>query len=161
MMINNEMVKSNEYQEVNVPNPFVMDENENFIAELSTRSTSFCSLSAETPEEKAKLFRVMNNPEKRLADCINMTIYVKDLFCEVVKCKNQETGETITCPRIVVVDKDGVGYQAVSLGVFSAFKKLIAIFGPPTWESPLPIKVMQTTKGARKLLTFDVGFESK
>lgn len=159
MMINNEMVKSNEYQEVNVPNPFVMDENENFIAELSTRSTSFCSLSAETPEEKAKLFRVMNNPEKRLGDCINMTIYVKDLFCEVVKCKNQETGETTTCPRIVVVDKDGVGYQAVSLGVFSAFKKLIAIFGPPTWESPLPIKVMQTTKGARKLLTFDVNFE--
>lgn len=159
MMINNEMVKSNEYQEVNVPNPFVMDENENFIAELSTRSTSFCSLSAETPEEKAKLFRVMNHPEKRLGDCINMTIYVKDLFCEVVKCKNQETGETTTCPRIVVVDKDGVGYQAVSLGVFSAFKKLIAIFGPPTWESPLPIKVMQTTKGARKLLTFDVNFE--
>ena len=158
MMINNEMVKSNEYQEVNVPNPFVMDENENFIAELSTRSTSFCSLSAETPEEKANLFRVMNNPEKRLGDCINMTIYVKDLFCEVVKCKNQETGETTTCPRIVVVDKDGVGYQAVSLGVFSAFKKLIAIFGPPTWESPLPIKVMQTTKGARKLLTFDVNF---
>lgn len=133
-----------------------MEENSNFVADLTTATNVFCSFKAETPEAKAKLFSAMNNPEKRIGDCINEVIYAKDLYCETVECTNQETGEVTTCPRIVVIDKDGVGYQAVSLGVFSAFKKLIAVYGAPTWETPLPLKVIQINRGTRKMLTFNV-----
>lgn len=136
-----------------------MDDNQNFIADLTSRQTTFCSLTANTPKEKAMLFKAMNNPEKRVGDCINMTINAKDLFCEVVNCVNQQTGEVETCPRIVIIDDKGVGYQAVSLGVFSAIKKIIQVFGMPTWETPLPLVVKQITKGDRKLLTFDVDFK--
>lgn len=136
-----------------------MDDNKDFIADLSNRSTTFCSMVANTPKEKAMLFKAMNNPEKRLGDCINMTIQAKDMFCEVVTCINQQTGEKQDCPRIVIIDKDGIGYQAVSLGVYSAVKKIFSVFGLPTWEEPLPLTVKQITKGDRKLLTFDVDYK--
>ena len=139
--------------------PVTMDDNRNFIADLTSRQTTFCSLVANTPVEKAMLFKAMNNPEKRVGDCINMTINAKDLFCEVVNCINQQTGEMQTCPRIVIIDDKGVGYQAVSLGVYSAIKKIIQVFGAPTWAEPLPLVVKQITKGERKLLTFDVDFK--
>lgn len=137
-------------------NLVVFDEGEKMIADLNSASNSWTSFRAETPEQKAALFAVMNNPEKRISDCINMTLYIKDLYIESVQCTNPDTGEVKTCPRIVAIDKDGVGYQAVSMGVYGAFRKLIQIYGAPTWEKPIPIKVRQITRGARSMLTFDI-----
>lgn len=136
----------------------VMDEDERFIMDLtSERKTQFCSMIPKNENEEVVLFNAMNNPEKRLGDCINMTINVKHVFCEVVTCVNRETGETNMCPRIVLIDTDGVGYQAVSLGVFSALKKVFAIKGNPTnWKKPVKLQVVQLTKGDRKILTFNM-----
>lgn len=127
------------------------------VSELTAPTgSSYCSMKAETPQEKAKLFAAMNNPEFRIADKINETIQAKDIFVEVVTVKNPETDEDTQAPRLVIIDKDGHGYQAVSLGLYSALKKLIAIFGAPTWETPLPLKIRQVKKGKNSLLTFDV-----
>jgi hypothetical protein len=134
-----------------------MEENSKFVADLQGNSvTMFCSFKPSTPKQKAQLFKAMNNPDKRIADCINMEINVKDVFCETVNCTNRETGELQECPRIVLIDDKGVGYQCVSLGMFSALKKVMAVFGTPTWETPVKLKIVQITKGERKLLTFDV-----
>lgn len=136
----------------------VMDEDERFIMDLTAeRKTQFCSMVPKNEDEEIVLFNAMNNPEKRIGDCINMEINVKHVFCEVVTCVNRETGETNMCPRIVLIDTDGVGYQAVSLGVFSALKKIIAIKGSPTtWKKPVKLQVIQITKGDRKILTFNM-----
>lgn len=136
----------------------VMDEDERFIMDLTAeRKTQFCSMNPKNEDEEVILFNAMNNPDKRIGDCINMTINVKHVFCEVVTCVNRETGESNLCPRIVLIDTDGVGYQAVSLGVFSALKKIFAIKGnPTTWEKPVKLQVVQITKGDRKLLTFNM-----
>lgn len=136
----------------------VMDEDERFIMDLTAeRKTQFCSMIPKNEDEEVVLFNAMNNPEKRIGDCINMTINVKHVFCEVVTCVNRETGESNLCPRIVLIDTDGVGYQAVSLGVFSALKKIIAIKGnPTTWKKPVKLQIVQITKGDRKLLTFNM-----
>lgn len=124
--------------------------------DMTSAQLSFSSLRAETDEEKANLFNAINNPEKRLADCINMTIKAKDLYIEVVNCTNEETGEVTACPRIVIIDEKGVAYQAVSLGIYSALKKVIQIFGAPTWEKPIALAVKQVTKGTRKMLTLNI-----
>lgn len=129
-----------------------------FADELQERNVMFCSMQANTQKEKATLFRAMNNPEKRIGDCINMQIKIKDVFCETVTCNNEQTGDTDYVPRVVLIDDKGVAYQAVSMGVFSALKKLIQVFGPPTWEEPIPVTVKQISKGSRQLLTFDVQF---
>lgn len=124
--------------------------------DMTTAQTQFCSMTASTDEDKAKLFNAMNNPDKRLADCINMKIKAKDLYIEVVNCTNEETGEITACPRIVIIDEKGVSYQAVSIGIYSALKKVIQVFGTPTWEKPVSLEVKQVTKGTRKMLTLNV-----
>lgn len=137
-------------------NNVFMDEGYSIAVDLTSAQTQFCSMTAKTPEEKAKLFNAMNNPDKRIGDCINMVINAKDLYVEVVNCTNEETGEVTACPRIVIIDDKGVGYQAVSVGIFSALKKVIQVFGAPTWETPVKLKVQQITKGSRKMLTLNV-----
>ena len=63
----------------------VMDEDERFIMDLTAeRKTQFCSMIPKNEDEEVILFNAMNNPEKRIGDCINMTINVKHVFCEVV-----------------------------------------------------------------------------
>lgn len=130
---------------------------ENMILDLTTRQTQYCSVVAQTDEEKALLFNATNNTAHRLSDCINMVISVKDVFVEVVNCTNQETGEVTPCPRIVLINEKGEGYQCVSLGIFSALKKLFAIYGEPKdWSKPIKLEVKQVTKGERKMLTLNI-----
>lgn len=139
-------------------NTVVMDDDEKMVADLTTRRVSYCSLTAETAEEKTTLYNAMNNPQNRVKDCINETIALKDVFVEVVHCVNRETGESVAAPRVVFIDDNGIGYQCVSTGVFSALKKLFAVFGEPrTWEKPVNIKIKQLNRGTDKsILTFDV-----
>lgn len=146
------MMNQNESTAVTVYN----EDGFNLVADMTTAKTQFCSMVAKTNEEKAKLFNAMNNPDKRLADCINMEIKAKDLYVEVVNCTNEETGEVTACPRMVIIDVDGVSYQAVSVGIYSALKKMIQIYGAPTWTQPVRMRVKQITKGTRKMLTLDV-----
>lgn len=131
-----------------------------FIGELTSRTEMFCSMTPKDDKEKAQLFNAMNNPEKRLGDEINMTIKAKDLYCEVVQVNHvdEATGEfqQQTLPRIVIIDDKGVGHQCVSIGIYSAMQKLIAMFGPPTWEKPIELKVKQISKGDRKMLTLEI-----
>lgn len=132
------------------------DEGFNVVVDMTSAQTQFCSMTATTHEEKAAMFNAMNNPDKRLSDCINMQIKAKDLYIEIVNCTNEETGETNACPRIVIIDEKGVSYQAVSIGIYSALKKAIQVFGAPTWETPVTLEVKQVTKGNKKMLTLNV-----
>ena len=118
----------------------------------------FCSAAMDTAEEKAKWFAATNAPDKKVADCINETISVKDLYIEFVDCMNQETGElSENVPRIILMDDKGVSYAATSFVLFNALKRLINFYGMPNqWEKPLKIKFKQINKGAKRLLTLDV-----
>lgn len=129
---------------------------QDFIADLTSKTVAFCSMNAENPESKMQLYKAMNNPDKRIGDCVNMKINARDVYCEVVNITNRETGEVTQAPRTVIIDVDGVSYQAVSMGVFSAMKKLFQVFGVPTWKDGLPLVVKQINKNDRRLLTFDV-----
>lgn len=144
--------------ENNAPAVMTSDEDNRFIVDLTTRTTSYCSMTADTPESKATLYNAMNNPEKRIKDCINEVISIKDVFVEVVTLHNDETGEVTTAPRTVIIDENGVGYQAVSMGIFSALKKLFQVYGEPfNWEYPVKVKVRQISRSANKnILTFDI-----
>ena len=136
------------------------DEDSRYIAQLKSNQAPFyCSMKTESQEEKARFYNLMNNPEKRVKDMIGKIIQVKDVFVEPVEMTNQETGEVTQAPRIVLIDDKGIGYQAVSIGIFSAIKKLFGVFGTPdTWKKPIPLEVQQISKGIRNILTFKVLF---
>lgn len=132
-------------------------EENGFVGEITKRTQSYCSVTATTTAEKAELFNAMNAPQKRVAECINEVIAVKDIFVETVSLTNRETGEVQECPRIVLIDDKKVAYQAVSLGLFGGLKKLFSIYGLPTeWTEPVKIKVKQITKGEKKILSFEI-----
>ena len=122
-----------------------------FIADLTTAETAYCSLAPETPEEKARLFNAINQPSSRLSDMIGKEIEVSDVFCEVVQLISQSTGEVTKAPRIILFDKNGNSYSCVSIGIFGSLKKIFTIFGEPsTWPAPLKFEVKQIERGGGK-----------
>lgn len=123
-------------------------------------SATYSSLKAGTLKEKAALFNAMSNPNHKVGDYINRSIRVKDVYVEVIELNDEDTGETIQAPRVVLIDTDGDSYQAVSKGVFSALSRAIKVFGEPTWDDGLPIIVRQLSLGKNQMLTFDVDFDT-
>lgn len=159
--VNNDGVVENEFSLSTPAQVAEQVDGVDYIVDLTSRQTSYCSMVADNEDDQAVLFNAMNNPAKRLSDCINEVIRVKHVFVEVVTCEKKDangnpTGVKDRCPRIVLIDDHGVGYQCVSIGVFSALKKLFQVYGEPMqWKSSIPLKVVQVTKGERKMLTLN------
>lgn len=119
---------------------------------------AFCSVKAETMEDKALVFNAANNPQHKVADFINKKIMLRDVYAETLEMLNWETGELEKAPRIVLIDDKGEAYECVSVGMFSSLKKLIATFGEPTWEPAIPVVVQQEKVAKGSMLTLSVRF---
>lgn len=146
--------------ELNVNNLAVVEQT--LVTDLENQTKAFyTSMKGDTVEEKSKLFNAMNNPDKRISDMIGKIINVKDVFVEEVRFADEETGEITYAPRIVVIDTNGESYQAVSVGVMSAFKKLFQLFGQPTWTDGIPLEVKQVKNGKNNILTFAIPMKNK
>lgn len=143
-MENKELVKYNE-------------EGTNFIVNLKSASTSYCSLNANTQKEKEHLFNIISSPTDRIANIINEIIELKDIYVETVELTNEETEQISFAPRTILIDKNGKSFECVSIGIFSALKKLFQIFGEPCiWEKPIKIKIKQIQRGTKSILTFSI-----
>jgi hypothetical protein len=151
----NEVNQEVEVQEVQT-NKMVMVADDSLGLMEGVNLGSFYSINPQTKEEKVAVFNALNNPDERLADHINNTIDVKDVLVEIVELVQDATGELVKAPRIIMIDDKGKSYQCVSVGVFSALKKLFMLFGTPTWEDPLKIKVKQVSKKEKKMLTIEL-----
>lgn len=137
-----------------------LSDEEKIIAAFSgEHSLSYCSWVPETEEDQIKLFNATNNPEYRVSDFINKEIEVRHVYCEPVKFTDEETGDITFAPRIVLIDPEGNGYQAVSIGVFNSINRLInstkneKVHGPEDWEKPIKISIRQTMKGSKQILS--------
>lgn len=116
---------------------------------------AYCSMTAETMEQRKILYNAANNPDHRLSEMIGQSITVKDIYVEAVQLLNTETGEVQTAPRCVLITPEGESYACVSSGVLGAIKKLFAVFGQPCeWPEPLAVTVKQIDKGnGKRILT--------
>lgn len=129
---------------------------ENLILDLtSERRTTYCSIIPKSEKEETALFNGVNNPDKRLREFVNMPLEITNVYVEVVNTTNKTTGEVLQSPRIILFDKDGVSYTAVSLGVYGALKKLFSFKGTPDkWNGPITIIPKTVSKGEYNILTF-------
>ena len=82
------------------------------------------------------------------------------MYVELIDLEDEDTHESVTAPRIVLVDTAGETYQAVSKGIFNALTRLIQTFGEPTWEEGLPLLVRQISLGKNQMLTLEVDVDS-
>ena len=113
-------------------------------------SKGFCTMQAVDKKAKATLFNATGNPEK-VTSMIGKTIDLLHFYVEVIQVVSEQTGELCNVPRVVLIDKSGKGYQAVSIGMYNAIKRIVSMYGlPETWDEPLTVEVQQIeTKNGR------------
>lgn len=127
------------------------------IKELSQpESNAFCSIKEDSLEAKKLVYNASNNPTHKIDGYINKEIALKDVFVEIIEVANENTRELEQAPRIVLIDDKGESYQCVSTGIFGSLKKLMAIFGEPTWEEPIHVVVKQVKVKRGTMLTLEV-----
>lgn len=117
---------------------------------------SYSSISTDSAEGKARLYNAASNPTHKLKDNVNTRILMRDVVVELAVVNNED-GEQVPAPRVVIIDDDGDSYASVSVGLYNSLKRLFALFGTPDmWDAPLPIipKLVSTKKG--QVLTLEV-----
>lgn len=115
---------------------------------------SYCSIKGDSREALVAMYNAINSPDHKLSDFVGKKLNIKDISIERVENMNDETGEMVANARVVLIDDNGESYTCVSSGIYSAIKKLVAVFGEPTWEPALPVEVQNlSTKKGRKTMT--------
>lgn len=129
--------------------------NEIMIASANTDERVYCSMRAETVEQKKLLYNATASPNYRLKDFINQIVKIKDLYMEMVQVADED-GTVSDVPRCILIDVDNMTYAATSYGIYNAICRLVKVFGQPTWENGVAVKVKQVTLGKDKnILTFE------
>ena len=115
---------------------------------------SYCSIKGDTREAKVAMYNAINSPDHKLSDFVGKKLNIKDISIERVENPSDETGEMVANARVVLIDENGESYTCVSSGIYSAIKKLVSVFGEPTWEPALPVEIQNlSTKRGRKTMT--------
>ena len=102
----------------------------------------YCSISANTLDEKKKLFNALEECDVLLNDCVGEEIRVKDVYVEEKQIVDESTGEIKPKFRTILFDENGKTYATGSYGVYNAVAKITLVFGLPSeWEEPITVKV--------------------
>lgn len=74
-------------------------------------------------------------------------------YVHPVDIVDEKTGEVVTCPRVVLIDKDGTAVQFVSHGVYQSLRVILQYIGFGQLSEPrrVAIKQKSTRKGRRIL----------
>lgn len=133
-------------------------ENQNALTLFSqSASDVFSSKEVKTVEDKKALFNALETCDCLLNDCVNKEITIKDVYCEKTQVADEETGEVKPKYRTILFDIDGKTYATGSYGIYNVIKKLIAIYGLPTWEDGLTVKVIkQKVKDGKSKLSLTI-----
>ena len=109
----------------------------------------YCSVKANTREDKVKLFNALENADLRLNDCVGQQIAIKDVYVErYTKLEGEEEKVKF---RTILFGEDGKTYVTASYGVYSCISKIFRTFGTPdTWTEPLKVKVDKRNIGDGK-----------
>lgn len=117
---------------------------------------TYCSVKAETMEEKKKLYNALESCDIVLNDIVGQTIKVKDVYIQEFPRTNKETGEPMSNGhRVILFDEEGKSYVTASNYFFVSLAKLLNAFGEPnTWKEPLAIEITKrATKGGNQCLS--------
>ena len=111
---------------------------------------TYCSKVVQKEEDKKELFNALETCDALLNDCVGQEINIKDVYCEEREVADEETGELKKKYRTILFDVSGQTYATGSYGIFNIMKKLFAIYGMPTWENGVKVKVAKRPIGNGK-----------
>lgn len=119
--------------------------------------TMICSIVNDGDRDaQSRIFNAMNDPDHRIADFINKEISVQDVLIEIRDILNDETGEIVKVPRVVLISPDGTSYQATSVGIFGSVKNAFHAFGNAPWNPALTFTIKQKPVKNGSMLTASV-----
>lgn len=123
----------------------------NEIIRITDETPAYCSMTAESREEKAFLYNTTQNADKKISDFINQKIQFINVFMEQVEIEDDETGETRKGVRTILITPEGEGIAATSNGIARSLYSLFQVFGTPdTWEGEIMeviVRQVETKKG--------------
>jgi hypothetical protein len=114
------------------------------------------SLDLQLPNNRVKLLNALQDCDGKLTELVNVPIKVTDYVAHEVDLTSKETGEIVTCTRLVLIDVDGSTYQCVSSTLLRSIQTVAYAFGPPPWNPPLEMTVKTRRNGERSIYWFDV-----
>lgn len=114
----------------------------------------FSSIKSDSRKSAVKVYNAINSSENPLADHRGEVLHITDMVAHAITLQDEVTGQDVEALRVVLVDKDGKAYHAISQGVVSSIQKIIGIVGSAPWtDEPLeivPVEV-KTRKGFKTL----------
>lgn len=140
-MENNSIVPTNQNQEMSL---------------IQGNNRTYCSVKAETNEEKKKLYNALESCDILINDIVGQKIKVKDVYIQEFPRTNKDTGEPMTNGhRVILFDEAGKTYVTASNYFFISLIKVLNAFGDPqTWDAPLEIEITKRpTKGGNNCLS--------
>lgn len=125
----------------------------------SNNKEMFCTMNLEEKENMVALYNSLQECDVKLNDIKGSTIEIKDVFVEKKEVaerdektgellRDEETDEVITKTRFrtILFGVDGKTYVSAAYGVYNSLRQIIPIFGNPSKDNPIKVKV-----GTRKL----------
>lgn len=113
----------------------------------------YVSFVAETPQEKIMMFNAINKCDSDLTEHVNEIIKIKDVIAHKVTLTDMNTKKPMQVSRLVIIDTDNKTYQSFSEGIVSSISRLMSIFGQPTWEDGIAVKIVPV-KTKNKFTTY-------
>lgn len=111
---------------------------------------TYCSKVVQKEEDKKDLFNALETCDALLNDCVGQEINIKDVYCEEREVTDEDTGEIKKKYRTILFDVSGQTYATGSYGIFNIMRKLFTIYGMPTWENGVKVKVSKRPIGNGK-----------
>lgn len=112
----------------------------------------YCSIQNDGSRESAiKVYNAVNSKGESLTEQVGKVLEIVDIAAHPVNLTDENTGEQVEGLRVVMIDKNGKIYDAVSNGIVNSLQRIFAMpgIGQPTYNPPLKMKVMslKTRKG--------------
>lgn len=112
------------------------------VPEESTSTVLLNSIKSETKADKIAFINALQDPDKKVADCLGQMINVKGIYAE--SFYSQKRGKELT--RVVLIDDENVSYSAVSALFYNSLRAIVAVLGEPSkLDEPIKIQIVPKT----------------
>lgn len=119
-----------------------MENNEIMLS--SNNQKIYSSIKASSVEEKKKLYNALEKCDALLNDIVGSEINIKDFYVEErIVTEDDEDGneKSVVKYRTILFDVDGKSYATGSYGVYNALRRIVMVYGSPTWKEGVLVKV--------------------
>lgn len=129
----------------------------NLIAMKKNNGAEFCTMIAETEEEKIMLYNITTAETEKVSNHIGEVISLKHIYMQSVEIDAEDGEEPTQAIRTILIDENGVGYASMSNGIVRSVQQILNIFGSPaTWEEPKKCRIMQLQIGKNRTFRLEM-----